>query len=1023
MLALAVVLTGALGFFYLPLAPLPQIEFPTIQVSAALPGASPETMASSVATPLERQFGRIAGITQMTSVSRLGLTTVNLEFELDRNIDAAGRDVQAAINAARGQLPANLPSNPFYRKVNPADQSILTWALTSDVLPLSRVYDAADSILAQKVAQIPGVGLTDLKGLARPAVRVEVNPTLLSKLEIGSEQIRTALVSANENKPKGEFANALNSWMISDNDQLLRADQYRDLVVSNRNGATVRLQDVADVEDSVEDIRNLGLANGKLAVTMHIYRQPGANIVRTVDRVNALLPILKASIPPSIKIETIQERTVSIRASVKEIESALMLSVVLVVLVVFLFLGNPRATFIPSVAVPISLIGTFGAMYLLGYSLDNLSLMALAISAGFVVDDAIVVLEKITRYIEQGLRPVEAALRGAREIGFTVLSISVSLIAGFIPLLLMGGIVGRLIREFAVTMSVAITVSLLVSLTATPMMCAKLLKEDRREMHGRLHRWSDRIFDGILHSYAKMLQWVLRRQPLTLAITIATACLSVYLYVIVPKGFFPQQDVGRLGGTIQAAQDISFEALTDKMKRLFNIVMKEPAVEFVNGYAGSSVVNTASLNITLKPLEVRKESAEQFITRMRGKLATVPGATVFLQANQDLQIGARQSASQFQYTLQGENLEELNLWAPRVLDALRRLPELRDLSSDQQSHGLQARIVIDRDTASRLGIKAQAIDDALYDAFGQRQVATMYEANNQYHVVMEVAPRFYQNPDSLHDIYVQTANRTEVPLSTFTHFERSNTPLAVNHQGLYPAVTMSFNLAPGVALGQGTQAIEKLEQTINLPTGIHPSFQGVAKAFQSSLATEPWLILAALVTVYIVLGILYESYIHPITILSTLPSAGVGALLALLLTHNELNVIGLIGIVLLIGLVKKNAIMMIDFAIEAERHQGKSPVEAIYQACLLRFRPIIMTTMTAILGGVPLVLGTHTGYELRRPLGITIIGGLIVSQMLTLFTTPVVYLYMDRLRLWASRGSKAEFGRRLPLSPIPNATN
>jgi len=1020
LLAVALLLAGALAFHFLPVASLPQVEYPVIQVSAGLPGASPETMASAVATPLERQFGRIAGVTQMTSTSQLGSTNIALQFDLSRNIDAAARDVQAAINAARGQLPANLPNNPGYRKVNPADAPIMILAMTSDTIALPRIYDAADSILAQKLAQVEGVGQVVVGGGARPAVRAEVNPTLLNKLGIGLERVRAALGAANANRPKGELSDAVNAWTITDNDQLKRADQYRNLIIAYNKGATVRLGDVADVQDSVEDLRNIGLANGKPAVLIILFRQPGANIIGTVDRVRAILPLLQASIPPSISLHAVLDRTTTIRASVADTELTLVISISLVVLVVFLFLRSPRATFIPSIAVPLSLIGTFAVMYLLHYSLDNLSLMALAICTGFVVDDAIVVLENITRYLEQGLGPVQAAFRGAREIGFTVLSMSTSLIAVFIPILLMGGIIGRLFREFAVVLSAAVAVSLLVSLTTTPMMCAKFLRRLDQEQHGRLYRLSEGIFEGILGAYRRSLQWVLKYQPLTLAITIATACLSIYLYVIVPKGFFPQQDTGRLSGSIQAAQDISFAAMREKMSQFVNIVMKDPAVSTATGFAGgSSASNTGRMFIILKPLKERKMTADQVINRLRGKLAVVPGATLFLQTAQELQIGGRLGSSQYQYTLQGEDLAELNTWAPRVLQALRGLPELRDIATDQQNRGLEARLVIDRDTASRLGVQPQAIDNALYDAFGQRQVSTIYRQLNQYHVVMEVDPRFGQSPDALGNIYVRSSTGVEVPLSAFTHYQPSNTALAVNHQAQFPSVTLSFNLALGVSLGQATLAIENAGRAINLPASIHPSFQGTAAAFQSSLASEPWLILAALVTVYIVLGVLYESYIHPITILSTLPSAGVGALLALLVSHNELNVIGLIGIILLIGLVKKNAIMMIDFALYAERSEGKSPVEAIYQACLLRFRPIMMTTMAALLGGLPLALGTGTGSELRRPLGITIVGGLIVSQMLTLFTTPVVYLYLDRIRLWASRRRRAHSEGQEPISPKP----
>jgi len=1024
LLAAALLMAGALAFNFLPVAPLPQVEFPVIQVSAGLPGASPETMASAVATPLERQFGRIAGINQMTSTSQLGSTSIVLQFDLNRNIDAAGRDVQAAINAARSQLPANLPGNPSYRKVNPADAPILILALTSDILTLPKMYDTADSILAQKLAQIDGVGQVFVGGGARPAVRAELNPTLLNKLGVGLDTVRTALGSANANRPKGELADPVNAWGIGANDQIFRADQYRKLIVAYKNGAPVRLGDVGDVQDSVEDIHVIGLSSGKPAVLIIIFRQPGANIIQTVDRVREALPLLKSSISPAIDLNVVLDRTVTVRASVADIEFTLLISVVLVILVVFAFLRTFRATLIPSVAVPLSLIGTFGIMYLLGYSLDNLSLMALAISTGFVVDDAIVVLENITRYLEQGMRPVQAAFRGAREIGFTVLSMSTSLVAVFIPILMMGGIVGRLFREFAVTLSAAIAVSLLVSLTTTPTMCAKFLRPLGEEKHGRIYRASERAFDHMLGMYRGSLRWVLRHQPLTLLITILTAALSVYLYIDVPKGFFPQQDTGRIMGSVQAAQDISFEAMKEKMSQFVNIVMQDKAVQTIVGFAGGNTqYNTGRMFITLKPLNQRKESADRIIARLRKKLAVVPGATLYMQSAQDLTIGGRQSQAQFQYTLQGENLDDLNTWSPRLLQKLRTLPELRDVNTDQQDKGLEAQVIIDRDTAARLGVAAADIDNALYDAFGQRQVSIMYRQLNQYHVVMEVAPEFARSPEALENIYVRASNGTAVPLATFARFGPSNTPLAVNHQGQYPSVTLSFNLAQNVSLGQATQVIENAERSIGFPSTIKASFQGTAAAFQQSLANEPILILAALATVYIVLGVLYESYIHPITILSTLPSAGVGAILALKLTNNELNVMGLIGIILLIGIVKKNAIMMIDFALETERTAGKNSTESIYEACILRFRPIMMTTMAAMLGGLPLALGAGTGSELRRPLGITIVGGLIVSQALTLFTTPVVYIYMDRLRLWAGRKRATRPGEAGPITASPSAAD
>jgi multidrug efflux pump len=1021
LLALALLLAGILAFTKLPVAPLPQVEFPVIQVGAGLPGASPETMASAVATPLERQFGRIAGINQMTSTSQLGSTSIVLQFDLNRNIDAAGRDVQAAINAARSQLPANLPGNPTYRKVNPADAPILILALTSDTITLPQMYDAADSILAQKLSQVNGVGQVFVGGGAKPAIRAEVNPTVLNKLGVGLDTVRAALGAANANRPKGSVADAVNAWAIDDNDQIFRARDYRSLIVSYNNGAPVRLGDVADVQDSVEDAHVVGLANGKPGVLIIISRQPGANIIATVDRVRATLPYLRSSISPRIGLDVVLDRTTTVRASVADIEFTLVISVILVILVVFAFLRTVRATMIPSVAVPLSLIGTFGVMYLLGYSLDNLSLMALAISTGFVVDDAIVVLENITRFLEQGMRPMEAAFRGAREIGFTVLSMSTSLVAVFIPILMMGGIVGRLFREFAITLSAAIAVSLVVSLTVTPTMCAKFLRPAHKEKHNPIYRASEWAFDKTLAIYTHSLEWVLRHQPLTLLVTVATAALSIYLYVIVPKGFFPQQDTGRIMGSVQASQDISFESMKGKMSQFVNIVMQDPAVQTIVGFAGGNTTyNTGRMFITLKPLAERKITADQIIARLRRKLAVVPGATLYMQSAQDLSIGGRQSQAQYQYTLQGENLDDLNNWSPRLLQKLRTIPQLRDVNTDQQDKGLEANVIIDRDTASRMGVAAADIDNALYDAFGQRQVSIMYKPLNQYHVVMEVAPQFSRSPDALQNIYVRASNGTPVPLAAFTHFGSSNTPLAVNHQSQYPSVTLSFNLAPGVSLGQATVAIENAERSIGFPASINASFQGTAAAFQQSLSSEPLLILAALVTVYIVLGVLYESYIHPITILSTLPSAGVGAILALLITKHELDVIGLIGIILLIGIVKKNAIMMIDFALDAERREGKDSTESIHEACILRFRPIMMTTMAALLGGLPLALGAGTGSELRRPLGITIVGGLIVSQALTLFTTPVVYLYLDRLRLWASRKPRATRpGPVPPLSPRP----
>ena len=1020
LLTVALALAGIIAFRLLPVSPLPQVEFPTIQVSAALPGASPETMASAVAMPLERQFGRIAGVTDMTSTSALGSTSIVLQFDLSRNIDAAARDVQAAINAARGQLPTNLPNNPNYRKVNPADAPILILALTSDTLDTSRMYDAASSILQQKLAQVEGIGQVIVGGSSLPGVRVELDPTVLNKYGIGLGEVRSALAAANANRPKGELANGTTAWKISANDQLLRAAQYRPLIVAHRQGAAVHLSDVAEVQDSVEDLRTTGIANGKPGVLIIMFRQPGANIIATVDRVKALLPQLRASIPGAIDLSVMIDRSTTIRASIADVELTLLVAIALVVLVVFVFLRNVWATAIPGVVVPLSLIGTFGVMYLLGYSIDNLSMMALTISTGFVVDDAIVVIENITRHLERGLRPFEAALRGAREVGFTVLSMSSSLVAVFIPILLMGGIVGRLFREFAVVLSAAVCVSLVVSLTTTPMMCAKFLRSERGRPHGRIYRLSERAFDGLLHGYEASLSWVLRHARFTMLVAAITVAVNGYLYVVVPKGFFPEQDNGRLMGALQADQDTSFQAMQDKLARFVKIVMADPAVDTVAGFTGGNqgTGNTGRMFVALKPLAERRISADEVIARLRPELARVSGASLYLQAIQDIRVGGRLSNALFQYTLQGDDLRALNHWGPRLLAKLQTLPDLADVSTDQQNRGLEMTVTIDRDTAARLGITPQAIDDTLYDAFGQRQVSTMYTQLNQYHVVMEVGPRFWQTPETLKDIYVRSTKGQEVPLGAIARFAPTTAALAVNHQGQFPAVTLSFNLAPGVALGDAVTAVESAAREIGLPPSIRASFQGTAQAFQASLTNEPLLILAALVTVYIVLGVLYESYIHPLTILSTLPSAGVGAILALLLCRADLSVIALIGIILLIGIVKKNAIMMIDFALEAERQAGKRPEEAIYEACLLRFRPIMMTTMAALLGALPLALGTGVGAELRRPLGIAIVGGLLVSQLLTLYTTPVVYLYLDRFSIWFARWRRRQL--RGVRSPAPS---
>ena len=1004
LMSIAVIMAGALAYKKLPVAPLPEVEFPTISVNASLPGADPETMASSVATPLERQFGRIAGVTQMTSNSSSGSTGITLQFDLDRNIDAAARDVQAAINAARGQLPANLPTNPSWRKVNPADAPIMILALTSDVMTQPQMYDIADSILAQKISQIEGVGQVFVGGSSRPAVRVEMNPLLLSKLNVGVDAVRTTLSNANANRPKGILEGRNRAWIDNSNDQLFKANEYRQLIVSSRDGKPVILSEVARVDDSVENIYSGGSVNGKPAISIVLFRQPGANIIGTVDRVRALMPQLQAAIPLSVHLGVSLDRTTTIRESVFDVERTLSISIGLVILVVFLFLRSGWATVIPSVAVPLSLVGTLGVMYLLGYSLDNLSLMALTISTGFVVDDAIVVIENITRHLEHGMRPLEAAIRGAREIGFTVFSMSTSLIAVFIPILLMGGIVGRLFREFAVTLSAAIAISLVVSLTTTPMMCAKFLVPESARKHGRIYHTSERVYQRIVLGYQHALDFVLEHTLPVLLVTLTTIGFTVYLYIIIPKGFFPQQDTGRLSGNVQGAQDISFPALIAKLNRAIAIVMKDPAVDTVVSFTGGGRGggNSASMFISLKPLDERKASAQQIIARLRPKTAHIPGAQVFLSAVQDVRVGGRAANADYQYTLQGDNINELMAWATKLEKAMRSIHILRDVSSDQQNQGLQASLIIDRATAARLGVSLAAIDNTLYDAFGQRQVSVMYSGINQYHVVMEVDPKYSSSPASLSAVYVRSSTGQEIPLSAFAHFGIDQTPLSIPHQGQFPAVTIAFNLDPGSSLSDATRQVEDLARKMGMPSSIHGAFQGTAQAFQESLRNEPLLILAALLAVYIVLGILYESLVHPITILSTLPSAGVGALIALIVTNTEFTIIALIGIVLLIGIVKKNAIMMIDFALEAERKEGKSPRDAIREACLLRFRPIMMTTMAAMFGGLPLALGYGVGSELRRPLGIAIVGGLIVSQMLTLFTTPVTYLYIDRLR-WRAR--------------------
>jgi multidrug efflux pump len=998
LITLAIFLSGAAAFRFLPVAPLPQIDFPTIGVGANLPGASPETMASAVATPLERQFGRIAGVTQMTSSSSLGNTSVVLQFDLNRDINAAARDVQAAINAARSQLPADLPGQPTYRKFNPADAPIILLSLTSTNIPPSQIYDAADSILAQKLAQVEGVGQVFSWGSSRPAVRVTVNPNLVNSYGISLETVRKSLQSANANLAKGTVADSTHMWTITDTDQLFKAYEYQPLIVAGHAGAPVRLRDIAEVSDAVEDVRNLGLSNGEPSVILAVFRQPGANMIDTVDRIKAILPELRASISPSLHLNVAIDRTTTIRASIHDVERTLLISICLVVLVVFVFLRNVWATIIPSIAVPLSLVGTFGVMYLCGYSLDNLSVMALTISTGFVVDDAIVVIENIARHMENGMKPFAATMLGAKEICFTVLSMSASLIAVFIPILFFPTIIGRLLREFAVTLSVAIVVSLFVSLTTTPMLCAHFLRVNGKR-HGPAYRLAENAFNGLVHFYDRCLRVVLRHQFAMLLVTVGTVFLTGYLYYAAPMSLFPQQDTGRINGYIQGDQDVSFAAMSEKLKQFNNIVMQDPAVATVTAFTGGgNGTSTSRMFAQLKPLDERKMSSDQVIARLRGKTAQIPGAQLFFQSVQDLSIGGRFGGAQYQYTIQAESVAELNHWAPIIMQRFQKIPGIHDVNTDQQVRGLQSSLVVDRDTASRLGVTMADIDNTLGDAFGQRQVSNIYKGLNQYHVVLEVADQYTQGPDGLSHVYVPSSNGALIPLSSFAHYEPSNTSLSVNHQGLYPSITLSFNVEQGMALSTAVTTIEAAQRELRVPPTVHGGFQGTAQAFKDAITNYLILLITALGAVYIVLGILYESYIHPITILSTIPSAGIGALLALKLTGTELSMIAIIGIILLIGIVKKNAILMIDFAVQAEMQEGKSPEDAIYQACLLRFRPILMTTMAALLGALPLALGTGVGSELRRPLGIAIVGGLILSQLLTLFTTPVVYLYLDRFQ-------------------------
>jgi multidrug efflux pump len=1002
LLTAGTVLVGAIAFKVLPVSPLPQVDFPTISVSAGLPGGSPEITASSIATPLERQFSHIAGVTEMTSSSSLGSTSITLQFDLSRDIDGAARDVEAAINASRTYLPVNLPANPTYRKVNPADSPIMILGLTSDKYDRPTLYDDASTVMAQKLSQIEGVGQVSVGGGASPSVRVEVNPTQLNSYGLTLPNVQSVLSVQNAHEPAGQLSDGITTADIVVNDQISQADQYKQLIVGYHDGAAIRLSDVADVSNAAQNIRTAGYLNGVSSIPIIIFRQPGANIIDTVDRVKAALPLIEASIPQGITTTVVLDRTTTIRASVLDVERTLILSVILVILVVFIFLRNWRATLIPTVAVPASLIGTFAVMYLCGFSLDNLSLMALTIATGFVVDDAIVVMENISRLREAGMPPMEAAFQGSSEIGFTILSISLSLIAVFIPILFMAGIVGRLFREFAITLATAIVVSMLISLTTTPMMCAYLLKDESKIKHGRAYQLTERGFAWMISVYSRSLAWVLKHPWPIFAVLLLTIGLNFYLIDIIPKGFFPQQDTGILAGSVQGPQDASFAVMNNSIMKLEKVIKADPAVENVIAYTGGGSTNGGSINIALKPLDVRKIGAPEIINRLRPKLNKLPVASAFLQAAQDLRIGGRSSAALYQYTIQSDNVQDLAQWGPRLLAGMKKLPGFQDVNTDAQNNGLQELLNYDRSTAARLGLTPQSLDSSLYSAFGQSEVSIIYTQLNQYYVVMEVAPPYWQSPEGLKNIYLNTTGRGVVPLSTVSTEQATTIPLTVNHTSSFPSVTVSFNLAPGVSLSDAVREVGEMQQQMNMPQTVRGLFAGTAAAYQTSLASEPMLIVTAILAVYIVLGILYESLVHPLTIISTLPSASVGAMLALMLFKIDLNVISIIGIILLIGIVKKNAIMMIDFALVAEREHGKTTTEAIFEACQLRFRPILMTTMAALFGALPLAFGTGTGSELRRPLGITIVGGLIVSQMLTLYTTPVVYILFDWARLWFS---------------------